>query len=148
MTNKIINVLFVVICFTLLQSCTLSVSCLIYNNSGVDIIVTGFDVERMGESKVFRRALKPGKTVRIEKWDWHPISINKGGIVYKYDDRHGVPYEYTGFVGFGPFTKRQFKAQIEPNMKIYLIPINSSFPASEFPAQPDGFPLCPTDFAC
>ena len=37
-----------------------------------------------------------------------------------------------------------FKAQLAPDLRIYLLPVSARVPVAHFPSQPKGFPLSPT----
>jgi len=127
----------------LLSSCTVSLTCEIYNNTDMPLQVTERD--KHGQEKHF--SLMPQKSIRLRDWGYHVYEVENENINWSYDPPIAsyIPSsEYIETTGFGPFFKRLIRAQLNADGKVYLIKIGQEPPVSEFTGQPEGYPLVPT----
>lgn len=78
--------------------------------------------------------IPPGRTKSFEYWEG--VSLRCSGRQFTYT-RVDPPSQY---ISVGLFST-SFKAQLTPDLKIYLLPPSVAAPAAHLPAQPKGFPL-------
>jgi len=78
--------------------------------------------------------IPPGRTKSFEYYEG--VSLRCSGRQFTYT-RVDPPSQY---ISVGLFST-SFKAQLTPDLKIYLLPPSVAAPAAHLPAQPKGFPL-------
>jgi len=115
----------------------------IYNNSGQDLTIT-----TRYSTNSSPRQIKNGKTLEFYA---SFIEIRHGNGVWQYEQKpfalefhkkansKNLIKFYTRVGG----NQILIKLQIQPDGAIYLIPPDSSGPITDFPDQPEGFPLKP-----
>ena len=121
-----------------LTACTVHESCELYNNSGSALTI----VRSKGGEEQPPIHVKPGESILLADWLSGEIRVEKGGSVSRYSPNSPD----TAFVinrGFGLWTERIFRAQIDSGGLIFVLEPNQPVPATEFVEQPDGFPLEP-----
>ncbi len=122
----------------LVGGCTIQLSCKIYNNSGATIKIVKFR-----DGAVERRIdLKDDTSIFLKDWAFWSYYVVREGERWRYVPRE-PDMSFVISTGFGPWTKRFFKAQIQPDGRIYLLKPNQYFPQDNFVEQPVGFPLKP-----
>ena len=55
-----------------------------------------------------------------------------------------IPLSHVHWVGWGPFSKRMFYTQLEPDGKIWVLNGDTQKQKTKFIDQPDGFPIEPS----
>ena len=124
---------------TLLSGCTISLSCVLLNNTPNLLTIHQFDRSNRAD-KI--NTVSKGKSVRLKSWEYSKFKIISEQETWSYSPEY--PWvDYSHFTGWGPWTKRVFYAQIEPNGLIYVLKDRHKKPVSDFPFQPDGFPIKP-----
>jgi hypothetical protein len=126
----------------LLSSCTVSLTCELYNNTDTPIQIIQRD--KNGQEKHF--ALMPKESANLSDWGYHVYEVKTENISWSYDPPMAsyIPSsEYIETTGFGPFFKRLIRAQLNEDGKIFLIKIGEKPPISENFEQPEGYPLVP-----
>jgi len=127
------RVIAIFICAFCISSCSIPITVSLYNNSS-DKISVSIDSENYTISK--------GSSEEIIDFAFYNVSITRNGKVYMYRAPE-IDYKYVEWVGWGPFTKRVFFAQLEPNGEIWATDRWQPRPARAFKNQPEGFPLKP-----
>jgi len=102
----------------------------LYNNSGyaVDLIDTR---TRSAWTTIANRSRK-----KFVYWEGAVIRVSNRNLRFA---RVDPPNEY---IATGLFSV-SFKAQLNPDLRIYLLPVGTHVPARQIPPQPKGFPLTP-----
>ena len=128
--------LFLLILFLVIEisGCTLSETCVLYNNTGQNLKV----IQQKIEGTKSERKLKAHSTIRLGGWVWHTYQVVTKDTIWNYNPIR-PDYDFFAYGGFDQI----FKAQLEKDGRIYILRPDQSFPASEFPKQPEGFPLLP-----
>ena len=124
---------FTVLAVALLASCTLPGELELFNNTSFQVTVI---TDRESHT------VEPGQTATITSFEYTQVKIAIGDITKDYGVVE-LPSWYFQFVGWGPFTRRELQAQLEPDGKIWGVESDQEFPVSEFRSQPKGFPLEP-----
>ena len=103
-----------------------------YNHSGRTVLVEGNEL-RSNRDGIFEYPTDTGK----------PLIVFWGGCVHTYIGPDRKPGEFKG----GDWMLRdEYRAQLEPDGKLYLVPPSAAFPGD--PAtmtQPEGWPLPPRE---
>ena len=120
------------------SACTISESCDLFNNTGSDLTIVRVR-HRQEEPQI---NLKAGASVSLQEWLFSEYRVEMGGKVFRYAPK-SPDVSFVVGQGFGPWTKRVFKAQIESSGHIFVLRPTQSVPAAEFVEQPSGFPLLP-----
>lgn len=134
------KVLGFVLVLTALSSCTIAANLELYNNTTVPIIVMIGDVSTgiaASEKALISERDLYGSAVRI--------AAAEKTFVYRFESCRGgsLPLSHIAFVGWGPFTKRVMRGQIDENGTIWAVGIDSEFPVIMHENQPEGFPIQP-----
>lgn len=121
-----------------ISACTIQAACNLQNNSGSDLTIVR---SRDGEQEQ-RIHFKAGSSILLRDWLFWSYTVARGDKVLRYvaDDPND---EFVVFQGLGPWTKRVFNAQLEPDGRIFVLSPGQAFPAKDFVEQPTGFPLAP-----
>ena len=114
-----------------MSSCSIPITVSLYNNSSATIFVS-IDSDNYTIIK--------NESKEIIDFTFYNLSITRNGKVYTYEAPE-VDSKYIEWVGWGPFTKRVFFAQLEPNGEIWATDRWQPRPARAFKNQPKGFPL-------
>jgi len=125
----------------LLSSCTIPLTCKLYNNTTMPIQVIQRD--NFGKEQEKHFSLMPNESVDIDGWTSRVYVIKTESISWGYTLKSSRYSEYYEFVGFVPFTKRVIRAQVNEDGKIFLIKNGEDFPISDNVEQPEGYPLTP-----
>lgn len=125
--------LITILVISMVTGCTIPAEIELYNNSGVSITVE-FD------EKSFK--INPNKEALFGGEHGSKFSVNMDDKVLYYEMGR-LALSNIEFVGWGPFTKRVFRAQIESNGFIWAVGSEQSYPVSNFIEQPEGFPVEP-----
>jgi hypothetical protein len=113
-------------------------ACNLQNNSGSDLtVIRSRDGEQ--EQSIHLRA---GSSILLQDWLFWSYRVAREERVLRYLPQD-PGNDFVVAQGFGPWTKRTFKAQIEPDGRIFVLMPEQSFPAKAFAEQPAGFPLSP-----
>ena len=137
---KLISKIFAsVVLMFVLTGCTISLSCVLLNNTPSFLTIEQFDRTNRADKT---STLAPGKTVRLKSWKYSKFKIISEQGAWSYKPEY-VPGEFFHFTGWGPWTKRVFYAQIESNGIIYVLKDKPNGTVNDFPTQPIGFPIKP-----
>lgn len=126
----------VILLFTValfLASCTIPAEIELYNNSGEPITV-----EVGNETLIISHdsTTSFGHDYGIE------FVITMNSTIFHYHvDR--LALSNVEFVGWGPFTKRVFRAQLQADGSIWAVSPEQEYPVTNFIHQPEGFPVEP-----
>jgi hypothetical protein len=125
-----------------LSSCSVPITCVLYNNTPTKVKVVRFDNLVVKEST----EVMPGESIELEKWDYCDYQIILGNSTWRYDSSTPyIPYfdsnyvETTGIV----WVKRLIFAQLEKDGRIFLLNKDQKFPIVITKNQPTGYPLIP-----
>lgn len=118
-----------------ISGCSIPETCVLYNNTGQDLKV----IRIKTDGSKTERKLKARSTIKLGGWVFSTYQIITKDTTWNYEPEITDP----GFVADTVFLERIFKAQLEKDGRIYILQPKQSFPASEFPEQPEGFPLLP-----
>lgn len=121
-----------------LGACTMPITVLFANHTAHSVTVFYPD----GRDRPASLVVAPGEATRIVYLMSRNFSLQTQGSTLSYE-RALPPEPYIRFVGFGPFTKRVLKAQMENDGCVYLIEGDEPIPSQVPKAQPPEFPLCP-----
>lgn len=102
-------------------------------------------IEYKDEKREFRKAkLGSGEKIQVNKLLEREFRIYHENALlnYRFDT---IPESFVKHVGFGPFFKREAKAQFYENQCIYLVSTEMEFPADIENKQEGSFPLCPIE---
>lgn len=112
---------------SLASSCSYSLKFILYNNATTDITVW----KEGNKSSV---TVAPGTSKEFERL---PVALTldfgQDGMEYSL-----VDVQFGAFISDG-----RVNLQAENDAKLYVVPIEATFPVKEFPPQPRGFPLSP-----
>ena len=120
------------------SGCTIQESCDLYNNFGSDVTIVRSPAGKE-EPPVH---LKAGASVLLRDWLFGEYRLVIDGKVFRYSP-NSPDISFIVDRGFGPWAKRVFRAQIDSSARIFVLEPTQSIPATEFVAQPSGFPLMP-----
>lgn len=122
----------------LVSGCTITTSCTLFNNTSYEVVV---EIESLG-GETRSLSLAPLSSAEIDNWPASVLQISTPNKTWSYSSED--PNEkFIRFSGFGPWTKRRFKAQLQEDGRIFVIDPKAPFPQIEFPIQPHGYPLEP-----
>lgn len=121
-----------------INSCTIQLTCELYNNTSHDLKV----IQLNNGSGKSEQEFKANSVIKLEGWQLFAYKIVSKNTAWGYD-QIAPSHDLIAFVGFGPWTKRIFQAQLEKNGSIFVLQSDQSLPTSEFSDQPKGFPLIP-----
>jgi hypothetical protein len=125
--------LILLVAVILIPACTIPAKIELYNNSGEPITV-----EIDNDSLL----ISPNTTASFGQDYGIVFSIKTNGASFQYHvDR--LALSNIEFVGWGPFTKRVFRAQFEANGFIWAVGPEQEYPVTNFIDQPEGFPVEP-----
>lgn len=128
---------------TALSSCTIAANLELYNNTTVPVTVMIGEVATViaasEKALISELDLRGCPAVRI--------AAEEKTFVYRFER---LPLSHIAFVGWGPFTKRVMRAQIDVSGTIWAVGIDSEFPVIMHENQPEGFPAQPQkiDMTC
>lgn len=120
---------------SLLNGCTLNLSCVLFNNTSGTLFI----YQNNHSSTV-----PPGETVKLKYWAGHILKIKSEKNTWSYHpDR--VSIKIARIEGWWLFVEQVLYAQIEPDGTIYALTNQTNAPVNIFPDQPKefGFPLKP-----
>lgn len=127
------NFFLVVILAAGLASCTLRTEIALYNHTAgpITFVLDGRE-----------RRIEVGEIERIfaDEIDNAALVINGISVTYG-GNEVPIPESFISWDGWGPWTKRTARLQIEDDGRVWLIETLQSFPVTEFVRQPRGFPL-------
>jgi hypothetical protein len=129
------QVLGFVLLLALLSSCTIPAELELYNNTAAPVTVVIGNVTTViarSERALFSEFDLHGPSVRI--------AVADKTFAYQFES---LPLSHVAFVGWGPFTKRIMRAQIEQNGTIWAVGVSSKLPVIVHEIQPKGFPVQP-----
>ena len=117
----------------MLSSCSIPITFSLFNNTGSDVILV------LTNNKEIH--IKPGKAKKTNDIDSSFfIDLKDKSLTYE------IPllnHSLIKWAGWGPWSKRMFYAQIEPDGKIWVLKNKTKIAIKKFTAQPEGFPLVP-----
>ncbi|MES2117264.1 MAG: hypothetical protein V4578_19040 [Pseudomonadota bacterium] len=123
---------------TALAACSMPTTVMFANATNRGVAISYKD----DSHKIATLAVAPNSVVEVKHLlDVH-FSIRTAESVMNYE-REVVPGTYIEDIGFGPFSKRVVKAQLENDGCVYLLAGKDDIPNRRHEVQPDGFPLCP-----
>lgn len=134
--NKL-ALLFLLVCVSI-SGCTIPLTCELYNNTGKDLIVTWSD----GNGDELEEQFEAGSIIQLESWQLYDYKIVSSDFFWSYN-QISPAHDLIKFSGFGPWSKRLFRAQLEGDGRIFLLQTDQSPPVLNFSEQPDEFPLMP-----
>jgi hypothetical protein len=139
------HLLFAFLATLLLAGCYFAETDEIYNNSGHDLTVVKM---LPGTNNWTTNIFKMGASMRI--YPPFYFDAHKNGAVWHYESKHfgrgfQRPVDGSKIIKFYKKTGNQIlvKMQIEPDGMIYLLPPDTTGISTNFPTQPEGFPLRP-----
>jgi hypothetical protein len=121
----------------LVAGCTLPLDVIILNRSGAPVAIT----QGGGDHTTRRVEVGAGATANLRGLLSRPFQLGAGQRPRRYTPGF-VEEAFVEYRGWGPFSRRVVKAQLEPNGCIYLVPIAQTLPVATHVVQPDGYPLC------
>ena len=138
---KYSRVLLLLIFTFFLSSCSVPITCVLYNNTSEVVKVLQYDNSVVKESYEIR----PKDSVKIREWKYYNYEVVSKNDTWRYDIpiTHIPNIEFVETIGFGLWVKRIVLAQIESDGSIYLLRKNQKLPVSVFIKQPQGYPLIP-----
>ena len=123
----------------IIYGCTISLSCVLLNNTESQLTIKQyFKTNRANETNT----VAPGQTVLLKDWSFSNFIIESESGKWALNPKY-VGGDFEHFSGWGPWASRVFYAQIEPNGSIYVLKGPPEKAVSNFPDQPDGFPIRP-----
>lgn len=122
----------------MIVGCTIQLTCDLYNNTGSEITI----VQKKSDHTVSNISVAANSSVQLSGWNLLEYEIVRGDDAWKYKPT-SVGSMYVSYVGFGPWKKRLFKAQIESNGQIFILNADQRAPLTDIPGQPSDFPLLP-----
>ena len=120
----------ILICF-IVTSCSIPVTISLFNNSGIDQIVS------IGDKSI---KINRGDSEYIDDIEYSEFSASSEGESRTYS-APSIPVSSIVWRGWGPFSKRMFYLQLQPDEKIWVSKSKSR--VTDFGDQPEGFPLAP-----
>ena len=121
-----------VLCLT---SCTIPTQIELFNNAHQIVRVTVGSREvvlSLGETA------KLGTAIGMDK-----VEVQIGSAVHVYEVNPAIPETFVSWSGWGPWSKRTARLQLDADGKIWLVGADQVAPVSLFLEQPKGFPLVP-----
>ena len=129
---KLHHILLFLVIF-LISACTIPAKIKLYNNSG-EMITARVDNEYL--------IIKSAEVATFGQDYGVEFSIEKDNELFKYQ-LHRLALSNIEFVGWGPFTKRVFRAQFEANGTVWAVGPEQEYPVTGYIDQPEEFPLVP-----
>ena len=125
----------------LLSSCTIPLTCELYNNTSMPIQI--IQKSYYGEKQEKHFSIMPNESMRLGLWLHNSYVVNTENVSWSYGPPSTGYNEYYEFVGFWPFVKRVIRVQLNEDGKIFLIKNGKDFPIPDNVEQPEGYPLTP-----
>jgi hypothetical protein len=116
-------------------SCTIPTQVEIFNDSEqlIRIVTEGNEVE-----------IPPGKIAKLGyEGNLNQIEIQIGLVEHTYRLRSGIPNDFVQWRGWGPWSERVARIQLDSEGRIWLVGRDQTTPVQKYITQPDGFPLVP-----
>jgi hypothetical protein len=126
-----------------LSSCSVSITCVLYNNT-----LTKIKVDRI-ENSIVKETFEvtPNESIELEAWDTSNYQITITDKIFRYNEQTpyipNFEYDYVQTTGIGFWVKRLIFVQLESDGRIYLLRKNQKAPIAKFGEQPQGYPLVP-----
>jgi len=120
---------------SLLSSCTIPVTGVLFNNSDGHLVAK----ITLDGRKTQRIEIAPRTSGKLEDWLLYDTRILFEGTEYRYA-RIDPGSDFVNTTGFGPFTQRKVFLQFEADARIFVVQSRQRFGESP-PAQPEGYPL-------
>jgi hypothetical protein len=133
---------FLIICFLTISlcGCTIQATCELYNNTGTKI-----EIIRWRNSESIQPIMvSHGSSAFLKDWSFWSFKIHSENNTWNYI-AHEPDNDFISFHGFGFWTKRIFRVQLEADGLIYILKTDQSFPLKDMSKQPDNFPLVPIE---
>lgn len=134
-TMKRLNLLLLVAISLILSSCSMPITFWLFNNTGHTVTVVSASAS---PSEINVDTLKSIETIGLDYT--FSITTNNGRFTYNTED---VALSHVHWKGWGPFAKRMFYVQLEPDGKLWVLSDETEHAVSKFIEQPKGFPLVP-----
>lgn len=142
-SRRMLYSIFFLACTLFLASCSVPISCVLYNNALTKIKVTQIENSIVKENY----EVMPGNSIELSAWDSSDYIIKIANKSFRYHEQYpyiqNFEYDYVKATGFGFWVKRLIFVQIESDGRIYLLNKKQSFPITNFEEQPQGYPLVP-----
>jgi hypothetical protein len=132
------RILFAILLLVALTGSTISVSCMLYNNTDNVIQI----IREYSDGNIDELDIKPKKSKRLDSWIWGSLEIRAKGVSWKYKPVN-PDNDFIEFTGWGPWAKRIFRAQVEADGRIFILPSGQKQSVSKHIEQPSGFPITP-----
>ena len=116
-----------------LTSCTIPDELELFNNAGEPLSVS------VGSTVT---TIEPGRSAKFNKLSIHRVTITIGCSSRAYEVAD-LPLSNIVQKGWGPFARRIFHAQVEPDGRIWAVSPDQDYPVRDFISQPEGFPIVP-----
>ena len=88
--------------------------------------------------------LSPGETAKLgAAIVIDEVEVQIGSAVHVYEMELSIPEKFISWSGWGPWSKRTARLQLDEDGKVWLIGAEQVAPVSLFLEQPKGFPLVP-----
>ncbi len=118
-----------------LASCTIPTRIELFNNAHQIVRVT------VGSDEV---VLSPGETAKLgAAIGMGEVDVQIGSAVHVYEMNSGIPEKFVSWSGWGLWTKRTARLQLDADGKVWLVGAEQVAPVTLFLEQPKGFPLVP-----
>ena len=118
-----------------LASCTIPARMELFNNTHEVVRVT------VGSGEVI---LSPGETAKLgAAIVIDEVEVQIGSAVHVYEMELSIPEKFISWSGWGPWSKRTARLQLDEDGKVWLIGAEQVAPVTLFLEQPKGFPLVP-----
>jgi hypothetical protein len=135
--------IFFLSCSLFLISCSVPITCVLYNNALTKIKITQIENSIVKENY----EVMPENSIELNAWDSSDYKITIANKTFRYHEQYpyiqNFEYDYVKTTGFGFWMKRLIFVQLENDGRIYLLDKNQRFPITNFKEQPQGYPLVP-----
>jgi len=138
LSRSYLKTLILTVNFLFLTACSVPTTITITNVSSDNIVI----LVRGENGEINSFLLPKNKTIEIKSLLDKHFSISRRGQNLSYGVET-IPEEFISNSGFGPFYKRNAKAEFDFDGCINLIAITKNPSRSKHMTQPQGFPLCP-----
>ena len=129
------RIVMVLIAASLLTSCTIPITGVLFNNSNSQIVAKFL----LDENEVLQIEIAPKTSEKLKDWLFYNMRIMFEGTELRYDRVH-PGFDFVNTTGFGPFIQRRVFLEFESDGRIFVLKSSEQFGDSP-PTQPEGFPL-------
>jgi hypothetical protein len=120
------------LCATLLTSCTRAVVLQVFNNTGARITVNSYE----SDLKEKRYVIDDAQSERVQ--NANRLTINRGNVIWNYNVKPVPTQTYMTSERAGPLV---IKLQVESDGTIYVLPPQAQRVMATLPGQPAAYPI-------